>query len=305
MNTATPSSRASRISGSRYLVPFIVVCAMLLILSVALAPTWGTVVVLGVVEGLTEFLPISSTAHLLLVADLMGFQGSIGGTFEIFIQLGAIIAVIAYYARDLAGQARALPTSASARRFWLAIIIAFVPAAVVGITLRSWIKQVLFESPAVIAWALILGGVALIAIERLPRRTPSARDVEQISFRQALGIGVAQVLALVPGVSRSGASIVGGLLGGLDRQTATAFSFYLAIPTLGAATLVDLFGSLGQITASDVGRLVLGALVAGVVAWVSIGWLLRYVAGHSFVAFGIYRIIVGALVLALVAAGML
>jgi undecaprenyl-diphosphatase len=278
---------------------------MLLILSVALAPTWGTVVVLGVVEGLTEFLPISSTAHLLLVADLMGFQGSIGGTFEIFIQLGAIIAVIAYYARDLAGQARALPTSASARRFWLAIIIAFVPAAVVGITLRSWIKQVLFESPAVIAWALILGGVALIAIERLPRRTPSARDVEQISFRQALGIGVAQVLALVPGVSRSGASIVGGLLGGLDRQTATAFSFYLAIPTLGAATLVDLFGSLGQITASDVGRLVLGALVAGVVAWVSIGWLLRYVAGHSFVAFGIYRIIVGALVLALVAAGML
>jgi undecaprenyl-diphosphatase len=270
-----------------------------------LAPTWGTVVVLGVVEGLTEFLPISSTAHLLLVADLMGFQGSIGGTFEIFIQLGAIIAVIAYYARDLIGQARALPISSSARRFWLAIVIAFVPAAVVGLVLRNWIKQVLFASPTVIAWALIVGGVVLIAIERLPKRSPSTRDVEQISFGQALGIGVAQVLALVPGVSRSGASIVGGMLSGLDRRTATAFSFYLAIPTLGAATLVDLLGSLDQITASDVGRLVLGALVAGVVAWMSIGWLLRYVAGHSFVAFGIYRIVVGALVLALVATGML
>lgn len=305
MDTVTPSSRASRIGGSRYLVPLIAGCALLLILGVALAPTWGTVVVLGVVEGLTEFLPISSTAHLLLAADLMGFQGSIGGTFEIFIQLGAIIAVIAYYARDLIGQARALPTSASARRFWLAILIAFVPAAIVGLVLRNWIKEVLFASPTVIAWALILGGLALIAIERLPKRAPSAHDLEQISFKQALGIGVAQVLALVPGVSRSGASIVGGLLGGLDRRTATAFSFYLAIPTLGAATLVDLVGSLDQITASDVGRLVLGALVAGVVAWVSIGWLLRYVAGHSFVAFGIYRIIVGALVLALVAAGVL
>jgi undecaprenyl-diphosphatase len=278
---------------------------VLLILGVVLAPTWGTVVVLGVVEGLTEFLPISSTAHLLLVADLLGFQGSIGGTFEIFIQLGAIIAVIAYYARDLIGQARALPTRSSARRFWIAIIIAFIPAAVVGLVLRSWIKQVLFASPTVIAWALILGGLVLIAIEYLPKRVPSARDVEQISFGQALGIGVAQVLALVPGVSRSGASIVGGLLGGLDRQTATAFSFYLAIPTLGAATLVDLLGSLDQITASDVGRLILGALVAGVVAWLSIGWLLRYVAGHSFVAFGIYRIIVGALVLVLVAVGLL
>jgi len=305
MDKVTPPTTTSLIGHSRYMVPFIASCAVLLILGVALAPTWGTVVVLGVVEGLTEFLPISSTAHLLLVADLLGFQGSIGGTFEIFIQLGAIVAVVAYYARALIGQARSLPTSSSARRFWIAIIIAFVPAAVVGLALRNWIKQVLFASPTVIAWALILGGVVLIAIERLPKRAPSVRDVEQISFLQALGIGVAQVLALVPGVSRSGASIVGGMISGLDRPTATAFSFYLAIPTLGAATLVDLLGSLDQITASDVGRLALGALVAGVVAWVSIGWLLRYVAGHSFVAFGIYRIVVGALVLALVAAGVL
>jgi undecaprenyl-diphosphatase len=305
MEKVTPPPATSLIGRSRYMVPFLAGCVVLLILGIVLVPSWGTVVVLGVVEGLTEFLPISSTAHLLLVADLLGFQGSIGGTFEIFIQLGAIVAVLAYYARDLLGQARALPTSAAARRFWIAIVIAFVPAAVVGLALRSWIKQVLFASPTVIAWALIIGGLVLIAIERLPKRAPSARDVEQISFMQALGIGVAQVLALVPGVSRSGASIVGGMLGGLDRQTATAFSFYLAIPTLGAATLVDLIGSLDQITASDVGRLILGALVAGVVAWASIGWLLRYVAGHSFVAFGIYRIVVGALVLALVAAGVL
>jgi len=252
---------------------------------------------------LTEFLPISSTAHLLIVSDLLGFQNNIGGTFEIFIQIGAIFAVVAYYANDLLAQARALTTSATTRRFWLAILLAFLPAAVVGIALRSWIKQVLFASPSVIAWALILGGIVLIVIERLPKPAVRAQNVEQVSFGQALGIGVAQVLALVPGVSRSGASMVGGILGGLDRRTATAFSFYLAIPTLGAATLFDLLRSLDQISGSDIGRLLLGAVVAGVVAWISIGWLLRYVAGHSFVAFGIYRIVAGALILVLVAVG--
>jgi undecaprenyl-diphosphatase len=305
MDKVTSTSAPALVSRSRYMAPFLVGCGVVLIGLLALAPSWGIVVILGLVEGLTEFLPISSTAHLLLVADLLGFQGSIGGTFEIVIQLGAILAVVAYYANDLRAQARALPTSATARRFWIAIVIAFLPAAVVGLVLRSWIKQVLFASPSVIAWALILGGVALIVIERLPKRTTTAHDVEHISFGQALGIGVAQVLALVPGVSRSGASMIGGILGGLDRRTATAFSFYLAIPTLGAATLVDLLGSLGQITGSDVGRLLVGAAVSGVVAWISIGWLLRYVAGHSFVAFGIYRIGVGVLVLALVAAGWL
>jgi len=270
-----------------------------------LARSWGIVVILGIVEGLTEFLPISSTAHLLIVGDLLGFKNDIGGTFEIFIQIGAILAVVAYYANDLSAQARSLPTSTTARHFWLAIVLAALPVALVGITLRSWIKQVLFTSPTVIAWALILGGIALIAIERLPKRAPTTHDVEQVTFGQALGIGVAQILALVPGVSRSGASMIGGILGGLDRRTAAAFSFYLSIPTLGAATLIDLVGSLGQISGSDIVRLLLGAAVAGVVAWISIGWLLRYVAGHSFVAFGIYRMVVGALILMLVAAGRL
>ena len=303
MDEVSPTPVRSLVSRSRYMIPFLIGCAVVLILMLALAPSWGIVVILGIVEGLTEFLPISSTAHLLIVADLLGFQGNIGGTFEIFIQIGAILAVVAYYASDLLAQARSLSTSATTRRFWFAIVIAFLPAAVVGLALRSWIKQVLFASPSVIAWALILGGIALIVIERLPKRPTTAHDVEHVSFGQALSIGVAQMLALVPGVSRSGASMIGGMLGGLDRRTATAFSFYLAIPTLGAATLVDLLGSLGQISASDVGRLLLGAAVAGVVAWISIGWLLRYVAGHSFVAFGIYRIVVGALVLALVASG--
>jgi undecaprenyl-diphosphatase len=303
MDKVTSTPAPALVRRSRYMTPFLVGCGIVLIVLLTLAPSWGIVVILGIVEGLTEFLPISSTAHLLLVADLLGFQGSIGGTFEIFIQLGAILAVVAFYANDLRAQALSLSTSATARRFWIAILLAFLPAAVVGLALRTWIKQVLFASPSVIAWALILGGVALIVIERLPKRDTTAQDVEDVSFGQALGIGVAQVLALVPGVSRSGASMIGGILGGLDRRTATAFSFYLAIPTLGAATLVDLLGSLDQISASDVGRLLLGTVVAGVVAWISIGWLLRYVANHSFVAFGIYRIIAGALVLALVAAG--
>ena len=301
MDNATPTLVPSLASRSRYIIPFLIGCAVMLILLLVLAPSWGIVVILGIVEGLTEFLPISSTAHLLIVGDLLGFQNNIGGTFEIFIQIGAILAVVAYYASDLLAQARSLLTSAPTRRFWLALLLAFLPAAVVGLVLRSWIKQVLFASPSVIAWALILGGVVLIVIERLPKRAATAQDVEQVSFGQALAIGVAQMLALVPGVSRSGASMVGGILGGLDRRTATAFSFYLAIPTLGAATVVDLLGSLDQISGSDIGRLLLGAVVAGVVAWISIGWLLRYVAGHSFVAFGIYRIIVGALILALVA----
>jgi undecaprenyl-diphosphatase len=283
------------------MLPILIAGAAILLLALSFVPTFGSVIVLGVVEGLTEFLPISSTGHLLIAAKLLNFQNNIGGTFEIFIQFGAILAVVGYYARDLSRQARSLPTSAAAQHFWLAILLSFLPAAVAGLLLRNWIKTVLFESPSVIAWALIIGGVVLIASERLLKPADTTRELEQISYGQALGIGVAQVLALVPGVSRSGASIVGARLSGLDRRTATAFSFYLSIPTLGAATLVDLLGSIGQISTSDIGRLLLGTAVAMVVAWLSIGWLLRYVAGHSFVMFGIYRIFAGALILALVA----
>ena len=268
-------------------------------------PGWWKVVVLGVVEGVTEFLPISSTAHLLIAADLLRFEHSIGGTFEIFIQLGAVLAVVGYYARDLRAQAAGLGQDAAVRRFWLGVVVAFLPAAVMGLLLRDWIKQVLFASPGVIAGSLIAGGGALLVVEWLPRRRRAVEAIEQISVRQALGIGLTQVLALVPGVSRSGASIVGGMLSGLDRRTATAFSFYLSIPTLGAATVVDLLGSLSQLTSGDLARLLLGLLVAMGVAWGSISWLLRYVANHSFVAFGLYRIVAGLGILLLMAAGRL
>jgi undecaprenyl-diphosphatase len=306
--STTPDATASRQRGfgtAIVLAGAVVIVGLGLSLSTGAARTWWEVVTLGVVEGLTEFLPISSTAHLLIAADLLRFPSSIGGTFEIFIQLGAILAVILYYARDLAAQARAVPASPLARRFWLGILIAFIPAAIVGLALRKWIKAVLFASPQIIAASLIVGGIVLIAVELLPRRPATTTDVERVSFGQALAIGVAQIFALIPGVSRSAASIVGGMLAGLDRSTATTFSFYLAIPTLGAATVVDLLGSLGQLSAGDLTRLAVGTLVAFAVAWLSIGWLLRYVAHHSFVAFGIYRIAAGLAVLALLAAGRL
>src|SRR5258708_4109173 len=176
---------------------------------------WLKTIVLGVVEGLTEFLPVSSTGHLLVASNLLRFEGSAGGTFEIFIQFGAVVALLVFYARDLLAQARALRHDPLTRRFWLSVIVAFLPAAVLGLLLRNVIKSVLFGSPAVIAWSLILGGIVLIVVERLPRRTPSepARpNVIAITPRQALIIGFAQSVALVPGVSRSGAAIVGGLL---------------------------------------------------------------------------------------------
>jgi undecaprenyl-diphosphatase len=295
------ASAQRRTPGALVLVGItIVVLALGLSFSSGAIHTWWQVITLGVVEGLTEFLPISSTAHLLITANLLHFNNNIGGTFEIFIQLGAILAVIGYYARDLLQQARELPSSRTVQRFWFGIALAFIPAAVIGLLLRKWIKAVLFDSPTVIAWSLIIGGIVLIAVERWPRRA-TTHDVEQITPLQALGIGFAQVFALIPGVSRSGASIVGGMWAGLDRRAATAFSFYLAIPTLGAATVVDLLGSLHQLAAGDVARLAVGTVVSFIVAWLSIGWLLRYVSNHSFVAFGIYRIAAGAIILLLVA----
>jgi undecaprenyl-diphosphatase len=268
---------------------------------------WGQVVVLGVVEGLTEFLPVSSTGHLVVAAEAMRFQGSIGGTFEIFIQLGAILAVVGFYFRDLVAQtvavlghptARAAP--AEARRFWLAVLVAFLPAAAMGLALHGFIKAALFRS-TVIAVTLILGGVVFLLVEMVHRRPPTTQDVMRVTPLQALLVGLAQTLALVPGVSRSGASIIGGMLVGLDRATATAFSFYLAIPTLGGATVVDLLKSLHRLGPGDPARLILGTGVSLVVAWLTMGWLLRYVSRRSFVPFGVYRLLAGTAILGLVA----
>ena len=312
MPETTPGTSAieppvARKTSKRTLLFLWIAAAVLLIAGLALTiPTdaeWWKVVALGVVEGVTEFLPISSTGHLLVAAQALHFEHSVGGTFEIFIQLGAVIAVVGYYLRDLLAQARDLPRSRTTQRFWLAILIAFIPAAVIGLALHKYIKQYLFR-PEVIAATLIIGGVIFIIVELLPRRE-TTHQLEQVSWPQALGIGVAQMLALVPGVSRSGAAILGGMFGGLDRRTATAFSFYLAIPTLGAATIVDLLTSLSDVTAGDLGRLFLGAIVSMIIAWLSIDWLLRYVAHHSFIAFGVYRILAGLAIFGLLATNFL
>ncbi len=270
---------------------------------------WLQVVLLGIVEGLTEFLPVSSTGHLVVTSALLGFEGSIGGTFEIFIQLGAILAVVGFYMRDILAQAsdvlgrpREGGNPAEARRFWIHIVIAVVPAVAIGLPLHDWIKAALFQ-PVVIAITLFLGGVTFIIVERALKRAASTTAIFQITLKQALTIGFAQTLALVPGVSRSGATIIGGLLVGLDRSTATAFTFYLAIPTLGGATLVDLLGSLDLLSASDVARLAVGTAVSFGVAWFSIGWLLRYVSRNTFIPFGIYRILAGCALFVLVGLG--
>jgi len=273
------------------------------------------VVVLGIVEGITEFLPISSTGHLIVATALLqpAFSPALNNTFEIFIQLGAVIAVVIYYWRDLWMRVRAIPREAAARRFWFGIVIATLPAGIAGLLLRDFIKTVLFN-PIVVAFALIIGGVALIIAEqRLGKRTAVVStsattsltenqpddDLYAVTPRQALLVGLAQVIALIPGVSRSAASIIGGMGVGLSRTTATRFSFYLAIPTLGGATILDLLFSLDEIQTNDLVYLLIGTMVAGIVAWLSIGWLLRYVAQHTFRAFGIYRIVAGAIILLL------
>lgn len=265
-------------------------------------------VILGIVEGVTEFLPISSTGHLIAAAALLRFNPDLMDTFVIFIQLGAVLAVILFYARELIELARGAFTSPAVRRFWLALIIATLPAAAVGFALRRFIRDVLFH-PVPIAGALIIGGLILIAIERrrstaAPAAEPARPDAGEaearaVTLRQALLIGAAQTVALFPGVSRSAASIVGGMAVGLSRLAATRFSFYLAIPTLGGATVADLLLSLDELNTDDLVLLLIGLVTSAIVAWLSIRWLLRFVAQHTFIGFGYYRIAAGIAILIL------
>jgi undecaprenyl-diphosphatase len=209
-------------------MPLAIAAGALLLIALVVAvpgdPEWWKVVVLGVVQGVTEWLPISSTGHLLIVSNLLRYEGSIGGTFEIFIQLGTVLSVVAFYFRDLLGQAQALlgrgtaEATRDARRLWIAVAVAFLPAAVVGLLARDFIKTVLFESPTVIAGALIVGGVVFLLIERLPQRSTATAELGRITPLQALGVGVAQIFALIPGMSRSGSTIVGGLLSGIRAK---------------------------------------------------------------------------------------
>lgn len=265
---------------------------------------WLKVIILGIVEGVTEFLPISSTGHLLVATELLRFQNSLNGTFEVFIQLGAILAVVFYYRSDLWQQARRLPTDRATQRFWLAVLVGTLPAGLIGFALRDQIKEVFFGNLVIVALALIVGGVIFLLVERRPpAKAEQTEDIADVSLRQAVLIGIVQICALIPGVSRSGSSIIGGMYAGLNRHTATQFSFYLAMPILGAATVFEFVDALPLINGNQLLYLLLGAAVSAIVAWLSIDWLLRYVSSNNFLVFGYYRILAGLAILLVIAAG--
>ncbi len=253
-------------------------------------------VLLGIVEGLTEFLPISSTGHLILASDWLEFNRADAKTFEVVIQLGAILSVCWHFRRRLSGVAQGLGRDDDSRRFVLNLLLAFLPAAVLGGLLHGFIKQVLF-SPLVVAVALIVGGVVILLVERLAP-APRVTSVDAISPALALKIGFAQTLALIPGVSRSGATIMGGMACGLSRQAATEFSFFLAIPVMFAATAYDLFKSWEHLSQDSIGVFAAGFAAAFLSALAAIRFLLRFVSTHDFRPFAWYRIGFGLLVLA-------
>jgi undecaprenyl-diphosphatase len=253
-------------------------------------------IILGLVEGVTEFLPISSTGHLILLGDIIGFKGPPGRVFEIAIQFGAILAVVALYAGRLLDLARRLPRDPSARRFVVAVTLAFVPAAVVGVVAHRVIKEVLFQ-PTVVCLALIWGGVAILLIERW-RPAPRVRAVEDIRLGTALIVGLAQCLAMIPGTSRSAATIMGAMLAGVDRRAAAEFSFYLAMPTMLGATVYDLYKNRAGLDWDGVGVIALGFAVAFLAAALVVRGLLAWLARRDFTIFGWYRIMLGAAMLA-------
>jgi undecaprenyl-diphosphatase len=254
-------------------------------------------ILLGVVEGLTEFIPVSSTGHLILLVDLLGFDGPPGRTFEIAVQLGAILAICWIYRAKLFGVALGLTSEPADRRFALNVIVAFVPAMLLGATLHGFIKNVLFN-PWVVSIALIAGGVAILWIERhLP--IPQIRDVDEMSPWLAFKIGCCQVLAMIPGVSRSGATIMGALLMRVDRKTATEFSFFLAIPTMLGATVYDLYKNRALLDLGDFHIIGVGFAAAFVAAMLVVRWVVKFVQTHGFAPFGWYRIAIGSAMLAL------
>jgi undecaprenyl-diphosphatase len=251
---------------------------------------------MGIVEGLTEFLPISSTGHLILLGELIGFQGPPGKTFEISIQLGAILAVIIVFRRTLIDLVLRAWRPGPQRFYAVNLLLAFLPAAVIGATLHGPITRALFD-PYVVCAALILGGVAIIAIERW-RPEPTIRSVPEIGPLAALIIGFGQALAMIPGTSRSGATIITALLVGVERRTAAEFSFVLAIPTMLAATAYSLFKARAELDLSGLAQIGVGFAAAFVVALVVVRWLMAAIARIGFTPFGWYRIALGLVMLA-------
>ncbi|KQY13275.1 undecaprenyl-diphosphate phosphatase [Rhizobium sp. Root482] len=247
--------------------------------------------ILGLIEGLTEFIPVSSTAHVLLAGHFLGFK-SPGNTFAVLIQLGAILAILLVYFQRLLAIAMALPSSEKARRFVLSIILAFLPAAVIGAVAHGFIKSVLFETPMLICIVLIVGGIILYAIDRLPLK-PIYRDVMDYPPSLALKIGLCQCLAMIPGTSRSGATIAGALLMGTDKRSAAEFSFFLAMPTMLGAFTLDLYKNRDALDFNDVSLIAFGFIAAFLAALVVVRSLLNFVSNRGFAPFAIWRIIVG------------
>ncbi len=255
---------------------------------------------LGIIEGLTEFLPVSSTGHLILVGDLLGFEGPSSSVFEVVIQLGAILAVVVGFFPRLARVLLTLHEDPASRRFAAAVVLAVLPAAVIGLFAHDFIKAVLF-SPWVVSVALIVGGVILLWVE--PRvGKPRTFEVEDFSSALAVKIGFFQVLSMIPGVSRAGATIVGALLLGVDRRAAAEFSFFLAIPTMLGASALDLYKNRALLTMDDAQLIAIGFVAAFFSALVVVRTFVGFVGRHGFAVFGWYRIVIGTLMLILLVA---
>ena len=255
--------------------------------------------VMGIVEGLTEFLPISSTGHLILAGALLDMNDAKAKVFDIAIQTGAIFAVILVYGQKIRDTVVGLPTEKQAQRLALNVLVAFMPAVILGLLFGKTIKAHLFN-PVVVASAFIVGGFIILWAENRHKNNAAfarVEDADSMTLMDALKVGVVQCFAMIPGTSRSGATIIGGMLLGLSRKAATDFSFYLAIPTLMGAGVYSLYKERALLSMADLPMFSIGLLFSFLSAWVCIRWLLRYIATHSFVAFAWYRIVFGLLVL--------
>lgn len=251
-------------------------------------------IIMGLVEGATEFLPISSTGHLIVVGDLINFHND-GRVFEIAIQLGAILAVVVEYRRKFTQVACGMFSDPQSQKFIANLIIAFIPAAVVGVLFISLIKTYLFNALTV-ATMLIIGGLVILWAERR-KHTTRVMDVDEMSWRDALKVGLFQVVSMIPGTSRSGATIIGGLFIGLDRKVAAEFSFFLAVPTMVAATVYDIYKHRELLEMGDFPMFAAGFITAFISAWIAVRTLVRFVANHSYEIFAWYRIVFGLLIL--------
>ncbi len=257
-------------------------------------PIWQ-VILLGLLEGATEFIPVSSTGHLLLAGHFLGFN-SPGKTFEVLIQLGAILAILTVYAAKILRILLDLPRDARTRRFVAGVLLAFLPAAVIGAVLHKFIKQVLFNSPLTVAVALVAGGVILLFVDRLKLK-PKYHDVMDFPPMLALKIGFCQCLAMIPGVSRSGSTIVGGMLMGADKRAAAEFSFFLAMPTMAGAFAYDLMKNWSELRPESMTGIAIGFVVAFLSGVFVVRYVLDYISRHGFALFAWWRIIVGGMAL--------